>query len=830
MKYFPLTLLMLVTLILPGNGFAQTPAANALRFSGYDWEVREQGVSGPGPNQWNPKNVWVDKTGDLHLKISRVNGANGDEWHCAEITSKKKFGFGRYEFQTVGAVDRLDHNIVLGLFDYPSGGEDPDGTNEIDIEFARWGNRANPNGSFTIYPASGARGKKDSFAFEYALPETSAQSVATHRFTRTKNQVALATFAGEGKAGDKPLSQWTYAPSETRLIPQKPLPVHLNLWLFQGKAPSDGKEVEIIVKRFSFTPDAAPSGNAQTAPKAPVRVGVFSERDFPTYGFNAAVTPQRIARDLRASGISADLLNVDALANATRFDATRYGALILPYGNTYPQEAFANLRRFHQAGGSLITTGVPFTHPVGRVAAADWSAKPGWGASVQRIAGAGPNGQEAALQIVGNRDDWTGVTSARFAVHPGDAVSGVASLRAAKAAVATGEADEKRDDLFVRFFDADGKFIAQEGTALAPAETWREFRVNAPAPAAAVAADISVQVRKADSRYLVARFGVSVNDRPTPLPNGDLSQRDANAWTDLGHTDDAARWGENGIGVGGFAGPLPGVLVTIPAADPWRLKGVIAPTANPRPLPQWVDSRTLPAGVTIVPALGDKSRPVAALVVHTGDAFAGAVDAWTLRGYSPDRDEYETEQIILRAALAALAHRGRWNSGQNLAVLRRMDALPRPPLYKNRTLPTVARRYSTLQPKMPALARHLYVADVRKLSPDEKLLLISLQGIVNRKQPRIYLIFDDDDALWLRETQKQKATDAPILVADPFSLLKTFRRSFPGMVVCDPKIYDSPCVAVALAGADNLLIARTAGLAARFRLPVKVDLRGGVSR
>ena len=222
-----------------------------LRFSGYDWTVRAQGVSGPGPNLWNPQNVRVDKDGNLHLRITRDAGG---KWHCAELTSLKKFGFGRYEFQTTSGVDTLDRNVVLGLFDYPTYGEDPDATNEIDIEFARWGNAAYPNGNFTVYPASGARGKGDSYTFEYNLPGSVSGRLATHRFTRTGGKVMFGTFAGEGKQGDACLARWTYAPSDRRMIPQKPLAVHINLWLFQGNPPTDGNEVEVVIKKFTFVP------------------------------------------------------------------------------------------------------------------------------------------------------------------------------------------------------------------------------------------------------------------------------------------------------------------------------------------------------------------------------------------------------------------------------------------------------------------------------------------------------------------------------------------------------------------------------------------------
>ncbi|MBC8142034.1 MAG: glycoside hydrolase family 16 protein [Armatimonadetes bacterium] len=222
---------------------------NTIRFSGYDWEIREQGKSGPGPNYWNPKNVWVDKNGYLHLRITRGNGAKKNEWHCAELNTKQKFGMGEYVFETAGRIDQLDRNVVLGLFDYPVFGEVPMLTNEIDIEFARWGNAAYPNGNFTIYPATGKRGTNDSHTFEYSLAGMPSDVVAAHRFTRSAKSVALAT-----SVRNKTLAQWTFAPTEARFVPQKPLAIHINLWLFEGNAPTDNKPVEIIIRNFVFTP------------------------------------------------------------------------------------------------------------------------------------------------------------------------------------------------------------------------------------------------------------------------------------------------------------------------------------------------------------------------------------------------------------------------------------------------------------------------------------------------------------------------------------------------------------------------------------------------
>jgi hypothetical protein len=33
------------------------------------------------------------------------------------------------------------------------------------------------------------------------------------------------------------------------------MPIHINLWLFQGKAPKNGQEIEVIIHQFKFTPE-----------------------------------------------------------------------------------------------------------------------------------------------------------------------------------------------------------------------------------------------------------------------------------------------------------------------------------------------------------------------------------------------------------------------------------------------------------------------------------------------------------------------------------------------------------------------------------------------
>jgi len=225
--------------------------AHVIHFSGYDWEVRPDADGGPGPNHWDSGNVRVDSLGRLHLKLTHRNGA----WRCAEVTTLRSLGFGRYQFQVTGALDRLDPNVVLGLFNYPAPGAGPDGTNEIDIEYSRWGDPASLPASETIYPAHEGV-KPASVTHEFTMPPDLSDT--TQRFDWHKDRIAFQSLRGHRDDNQDEYAHWAFRPADRQRLPQQPLPVHINLWLVRGKAPQDGKEVEVIVNRFSFTPVMPP--------------------------------------------------------------------------------------------------------------------------------------------------------------------------------------------------------------------------------------------------------------------------------------------------------------------------------------------------------------------------------------------------------------------------------------------------------------------------------------------------------------------------------------------------------------------------------------------
>jgi hypothetical protein len=164
---------------------------------------------------------------------------------------QKRLGFGRYQFQITGAIDHFDDNVVLGLFNYPTRDVGPDATHEIDIEFSRWGAVKNPPGNYVVWPVESAL-KQQSNSFPFTL----AGSESTHRFVWSKDQVLFQSFRGHRENDGEEFGRWRFSPYEPgRHIAQRPMPVHINLWLFKGRPPKNGQEVEIVVKDFSFDPE-----------------------------------------------------------------------------------------------------------------------------------------------------------------------------------------------------------------------------------------------------------------------------------------------------------------------------------------------------------------------------------------------------------------------------------------------------------------------------------------------------------------------------------------------------------------------------------------------
>jgi len=128
------------------------------------------------------------------------------------------------------------------------------------------------------------------------------------------------------------------------------------------------------------------------------------------------------------------------------------------------------------------------------------------------------------------------------------------------------------------------------------------------------------------------------------------------------------------------------------------------------------------------------------------------------------------------------------------------------------------------RPVLPQFPRpeRLDVADLTKLNGSDQALLTTLQGIVNRREPRIWTLLaaDGTDQTWLETVRLPQRS-----VEDPLSLVERYRQELSGAVVYDIDVPDSVNVATTLAGLRDAVIA-TPEQAESLQLTIVDDLRG----
>ena len=134
------------------------------------------------------------------------------------------------------------------------------------------------------------------------------------------------------------------------------------------------------------------------------------------------------------------------------------------------------------------------------------------------------------------------------------------------------------------------------------------------------------------------------------------------------------------------------------------------------------------------------------------------------------------------------------------------------------------RPFPDIFPRSAAPARELVVCDLQTERPDARLLLLGLQGLVNRKQPRLYCLSVATDAFWLQQ-MRECGHIAGTVAATRQEVLARFRDAYQGVVITDPGLPASKNVATMLAGVKDGLIA-SPRLAGELGLPVLEDLRG----
>ena len=216
---------------------ASSPPSISLRFSGYEWRVRDAPSSRGGMNLYDPSNAWTDTRGALHLRIAKVSG----KWTCAEVSLTRSLGYGTYSF-VVRDTSHLEPAAVFGMFTWDYSGAEQN-YREVDIEISRFGDPASKNAEYVVQP--------------YYVPAnvarfTTPSGTLTHSFHWEPGRISFRSVRGsQAGAGTTTFAEHVF----TSGVPSHGIEsIRMNLYVYgSAKIPLESG-AEVVIEKFEYLP------------------------------------------------------------------------------------------------------------------------------------------------------------------------------------------------------------------------------------------------------------------------------------------------------------------------------------------------------------------------------------------------------------------------------------------------------------------------------------------------------------------------------------------------------------------------------------------------
>lgn len=198
-----------------------------IRFAGFDWVVSDAAEPFPGAAsgfQWNACNVEVRslRGGGEILTLTLRKEASG--WRGAQLATREQYQYGTFSMNVDNALRPMlsaSPSAVLGFFAYSG----PAYTNEIDVEFTRWGATRSPPMHYTVWPATDLGVTPPSSSSSAGGTLSQFAEPALHRFVWTEGRVLFQSFSGAGSA---PIGRPFRV---TTNVPTSPMHIMLNFWI-----------------------------------------------------------------------------------------------------------------------------------------------------------------------------------------------------------------------------------------------------------------------------------------------------------------------------------------------------------------------------------------------------------------------------------------------------------------------------------------------------------------------------------------------------------------------------------------------------------------------
>jgi len=220
-----------------GSGRFIPPQEKTITFSGYDWLVRQLPNDRRGMNDYDARNVWVDRDGHLHLLLSERDG----RWTSADVRLTRSLGYGTYAFD-VRDTSHIDPSAAFSMYTFDPLGSDQN-FRELTIDVSRWGEPGNLDGQFVVQPET-----VPANVLRFAVPA----GLVTHSFRWEPGRVAFKTVRrGGSPGGDKVAAERLFTARVPTAGAERP---QLTLLYDRSAARPPAQPVEVVVEKFVFLP------------------------------------------------------------------------------------------------------------------------------------------------------------------------------------------------------------------------------------------------------------------------------------------------------------------------------------------------------------------------------------------------------------------------------------------------------------------------------------------------------------------------------------------------------------------------------------------------
>jgi hypothetical protein len=209
-------------------------------FSGYTWRVRwKPSDRGGSTNPYDPRNVYTDEAGRLHLQI-----INRDQrWTCSEVSLTRNLGYGTYSF-TVEDTSALEPAVVFGMFTWDNS-SDQENHREFDINISRWGDPQRKNAEFVLQP---------SFVPVNMSRFDAPAGKLKHTIVWENGRITMTTSRASAPPGASVVSRHVFTSEVPTPAAEAVRMTFFVYWNPRDKSPGVHHPAELIVDRFEFLP------------------------------------------------------------------------------------------------------------------------------------------------------------------------------------------------------------------------------------------------------------------------------------------------------------------------------------------------------------------------------------------------------------------------------------------------------------------------------------------------------------------------------------------------------------------------------------------------